>query len=265
MLILMAESRGAVRRDRLERSAKVLSKDEPFASLGAEKRTALIREQTIVVEFAPERAIADAAGPADRVRGPPAGDRRRRIIAGSREEMDPADHQDAGENARDARPAGAGRLRPRRRPARRHRPGSSCRRAARKPTPPTPDPLRRHQRIAEARRTPGFGRLTARCGAAMPRLRRGATAKPRDKPPPFGLCRNGKRAGVYQSERLRNPWRRRRPRSIPGTRRAKIGAPAAQAGRARRRPGAGAGRGPISGLWAAISKAPTTPIPTAAR
>jgi hypothetical protein len=57
MLILMAESRGTVRRDRLERSAKVLSQDEPFASLGAEKRSALIREQTIVVEFAPERAI----------------------------------------------------------------------------------------------------------------------------------------------------------------------------------------------------------------
>jgi pimeloyl-ACP methyl ester carboxylesterase len=57
MLILIAESRGTVRRDRLERSAKVLSQDEPFASLGAEKRAAIIREQTIVVEFAPERAL----------------------------------------------------------------------------------------------------------------------------------------------------------------------------------------------------------------
>ena len=46
MLILMAQSRGAVRRDRLERSARVLSHDEPFASLGAEKRAALIREQS---------------------------------------------------------------------------------------------------------------------------------------------------------------------------------------------------------------------------
>ena len=34
MLILMAESRATVRRDRLERSAKVLGHDEPFASLG---------------------------------------------------------------------------------------------------------------------------------------------------------------------------------------------------------------------------------------
>jgi Protein of unknown function (DUF3141) len=38
MLILLAESRGSVRRDRLERSAKVLSHDEPFASLGLERR-----------------------------------------------------------------------------------------------------------------------------------------------------------------------------------------------------------------------------------
>ena len=51
MLILLAESRGSVRRDRLERSAKVLTNDEPFASLGAERRAALIREQSIIVEF----------------------------------------------------------------------------------------------------------------------------------------------------------------------------------------------------------------------
>ena len=44
MLILMAGTRGSVRRDRLERSAKVLAHDEPFASLGAEKRAALIHE-----------------------------------------------------------------------------------------------------------------------------------------------------------------------------------------------------------------------------
>jgi pimeloyl-ACP methyl ester carboxylesterase len=58
MLILLADSRGTVRRDRLERSAHVLGKEEPFASLGAEKRAALIREQAIVVEFEPERAIS---------------------------------------------------------------------------------------------------------------------------------------------------------------------------------------------------------------
>jgi hypothetical protein len=58
MLILLADSRGTVRRDRLERSAHVLAKEEPFAALGAERRAALIREQAIMVEFAPERAIA---------------------------------------------------------------------------------------------------------------------------------------------------------------------------------------------------------------
>ncbi len=57
MLILLAESRGSVRRDRLERSAKVLTKEEPFASLGAERRAALIREQSIIAEFEKERAI----------------------------------------------------------------------------------------------------------------------------------------------------------------------------------------------------------------
>jgi hypothetical protein len=57
MLILLAESRHEVRRDRLERSARVLSEDEPFASLGPEKRAALIREQAVIVEFERERAI----------------------------------------------------------------------------------------------------------------------------------------------------------------------------------------------------------------
>ncbi|WP_439329661.1 DUF3141 domain-containing protein [Candidatus Rhodoblastus alkanivorans] len=89
MLILMAESRGTVRRNRLERSAKVLSQDEPFASLGAEKRAAIIREQTIVVEFARERAIETLP---DLL--PEAEDRRRAVetvqyIAGSVDEMEP--------------------------------------------------------------------------------------------------------------------------------------------------------------------------------
>ena len=57
MLILMAESRHDIRRDRLDRSAHVLSKDEPFASLGPEKRAALIREQAVIVEFERDRAI----------------------------------------------------------------------------------------------------------------------------------------------------------------------------------------------------------------
>lgn len=57
MLIILAESRGSVRRDRLQRSSAVLSHDEPFASLGAQQRADLIHEQTVIVQFERERAI----------------------------------------------------------------------------------------------------------------------------------------------------------------------------------------------------------------
>ena len=89
MLIVLAEARGSVRRDRLERSLHMLTHDEPFASMGAEKRATLIHEQTVIVEFERERAIealprliADAA------------ERRKCItaiehIAGPIEEMEP--------------------------------------------------------------------------------------------------------------------------------------------------------------------------------
>jgi hypothetical protein len=89
MLILMAQSRGNVRRDRLERSAEVLGQDEPFASLGADKRAAMIREQSIVVEFAPQQAIETLP-----TLLPERKDRERAIavvgyIAGAIEEMEP--------------------------------------------------------------------------------------------------------------------------------------------------------------------------------
>jgi len=58
MLIMLAESRGGVRRDRLERSAQVLTTDQPFAALTADQRTLIIREQTLVVTLAPEEAMA---------------------------------------------------------------------------------------------------------------------------------------------------------------------------------------------------------------
>ena len=57
MLILMADKRGDVRRDRLERSSMVLTQDEPFASLGAERRAMIIHEQTIIASYEAERAI----------------------------------------------------------------------------------------------------------------------------------------------------------------------------------------------------------------
>ena len=90
MLILMAQSRATVRRDRLERSAKVLGHDEPFASLGAEKRAALIHEQSVIVEFEPDLAVKTLP---DLL--PETEDRRRVIqvvefIAGSVDEIEPS-------------------------------------------------------------------------------------------------------------------------------------------------------------------------------
>jgi pimeloyl-ACP methyl ester carboxylesterase len=58
MLIMLAESRGGVRRDRLDRSAQVLTNDEPFAGMTLEQRTLVIREQTPIVTLAPEEALA---------------------------------------------------------------------------------------------------------------------------------------------------------------------------------------------------------------
>ncbi|HXY57285.1 MAG TPA: DUF3141 domain-containing protein [Methylocystis sp.] len=57
MMLLLSEARGSVRRDRLERSAHMLAHDEPFAALGAAMRTEIIAEQSIIVEFEPERAL----------------------------------------------------------------------------------------------------------------------------------------------------------------------------------------------------------------
>ncbi len=57
MLIILAGTRPAVRRDRLVRSARVLSHDEPFASLGPETRARLIHEQTVITTFERERAV----------------------------------------------------------------------------------------------------------------------------------------------------------------------------------------------------------------
>ena len=89
MLILMAESRATVRRDRLERSAKVLSHDEPFAALGPERRAALIHEQAVIVEFEPELAIKTLpdllTDPAERARAIDVVE----YIAGAVEEMEP--------------------------------------------------------------------------------------------------------------------------------------------------------------------------------
>jgi tellurite resistance protein len=57
MLVLLAGSRGSVRKDRLERSAQVLNSTEPFKSMGAERRAELIQQQSIIAEFEPKRAV----------------------------------------------------------------------------------------------------------------------------------------------------------------------------------------------------------------
>ena len=57
MLVLLAGSRGSVRKDRLDRSAQVLNSTEPFKSMGAERRAELIQQQSIIAEFEPKRAV----------------------------------------------------------------------------------------------------------------------------------------------------------------------------------------------------------------
>jgi hypothetical protein len=57
MLVLLAEDRGEVRRDRLERSSRVLTRDEPFRSLGADRRAVIIHQQALIATYEKERAI----------------------------------------------------------------------------------------------------------------------------------------------------------------------------------------------------------------
>jgi pimeloyl-ACP methyl ester carboxylesterase len=62
MLILLAGSRGSVRRDRLERSAQVLNNTQPFAAMGPQRRAELIQQQSLIAEFEPQRALETLAG-----------------------------------------------------------------------------------------------------------------------------------------------------------------------------------------------------------
>ena len=57
MLVMLADARGSVRRDRLERSAQVLNSTEPFMAMGVERRSELIAQQSIIAEFEPQRAL----------------------------------------------------------------------------------------------------------------------------------------------------------------------------------------------------------------
>ncbi len=58
MLILLARARKSVRRDRLERANEVLTKQDPFDKLDEATRTRIIHQQSMIVEFEPEQALA---------------------------------------------------------------------------------------------------------------------------------------------------------------------------------------------------------------
>lgn len=57
MMILLARTRGSVRRDRLERSDRLLHSRPPFNSMTPEMRSRMIYEQSLIVEFAGPEAI----------------------------------------------------------------------------------------------------------------------------------------------------------------------------------------------------------------
>jgi pimeloyl-ACP methyl ester carboxylesterase len=58
MLALLAQARGYVRRTRLERAAATMGTSPLFAGMSADDKTRLIHEQSLIVDFEPEKAIA---------------------------------------------------------------------------------------------------------------------------------------------------------------------------------------------------------------
>jgi pimeloyl-ACP methyl ester carboxylesterase len=72
MLVLLARARGGVRREKLERSDRLLHSRPPFNSMTAQTRSRMIHEQSIIAEFCGDEAIATLADilvdPIDRYR-----------------------------------------------------------------------------------------------------------------------------------------------------------------------------------------------------
>ncbi|HYF06518.1 MAG TPA: DUF3141 domain-containing protein, partial [Acetobacteraceae bacterium] len=62
MMVLLAQSRGGVRRTRLERSQRLLTTEPPFAAMTQAERQAVIREQTVIVTLVAEEALAALPG-----------------------------------------------------------------------------------------------------------------------------------------------------------------------------------------------------------
>lgn len=58
MMVLLADSRGEVRQDRISRSAEVMHQKEPFVSLDDIRRRDIIRDQGLICHFEPEAALA---------------------------------------------------------------------------------------------------------------------------------------------------------------------------------------------------------------
>jgi pimeloyl-ACP methyl ester carboxylesterase len=57
MLVLLARARGAVRREKLERSDRLLHSRPPFNSMTSQTRSRMIREQSIIAEFCGDEAV----------------------------------------------------------------------------------------------------------------------------------------------------------------------------------------------------------------
>jgi hypothetical protein len=58
MLELLSRARGYVRRTRLDRELELFSTEEPFRSMDETERARLIHEQSLIVQFAPDKAKA---------------------------------------------------------------------------------------------------------------------------------------------------------------------------------------------------------------